>query len=149
MSRSRLLVRSHWMAGLLALAVLTPELGRPAVRKTGIIEGYIRDQAGTGISGAQVRIENSPLGAVADSTGFYRLAKVPVGVVDLSAQFVGYIPVKVTGLKVLSKRITVQDFVLEQQAVDIGEISVMTATNALAPRDAVTTRQGTRPGEAA
>src|SRR5262249_3258413 len=34
-----------------------------------------------------------------------------------------------------------QDFSLEQQAVDIGEITVVAAANQLVPRDAVTTKQ--------
>jgi hypothetical protein len=108
---------------------------------TGKLEGRVRDQAGAPIAGAQVRIVGTAFGAVADTRGYYFINNVPAGTHDLIGQFVGYKPVQVTGLRVPGGQTVTQDFALEQQAVDIGEIEVTAAVNVLVPRDAVTTKQ--------
>jgi hypothetical protein len=124
---------------MLALALVLPPA--PTVTGKGRIEGHVTDQSGSPVGGAQVRIDSTSLGAVADSKGYYLISKVPEGMVDLTVAFVGYRPVRVTGLKVHAGWTVKQDFVLEQQSVDIGEIAVTAAENALTPRDAVTTAQ--------
>ena len=111
-----------------------------AAQSTGKLEGRIRDQAGAPVAGAQVRVEGSAYGAVADNRGYYFINGLPAGSIDLVAAFVGYRPVRVTGLRILAGQTITQDFSLEQQAVDIGELEV-TAENPLVPRDAVTTKQ--------
>jgi len=128
-----------WIA-LAAVALLAGAKSLQA-QATGKLEGRIRDQAGAPIASAQVRIEGTAFGAVADSRGYYFLNNVPAGSVDVTAQFVGYKPVRITGLRISAGQTVTQDFALEQQAVDIGEIEVTAAVNALVPRDAVTTKQ--------
>ena len=130
---------ARWIA--LAAVALVVGAGTLHAQATGKLEGRIRDQAGAPVPGAQVRIEGTAFGAVANNQGYYFLNNVPAGSVDLTATFVGYKPVRVTGLRVLSGQTVTQDFALEQQAVDIGEIEVTAAVNALVPRDAVTTKQ--------
>ncbi len=122
----------------MALLLVAPRHG--AAQSTGKLEGRIRDQAGAPVAGAQIRVEGSAYGAVADSRGYYFINGLPAGTVDVVSTFVGYRPVKVTGLRILAGQTITQDFQLEQQAVDIGELEV-TAENPLVPRDAVTTKQ--------
>jgi len=121
-----------------ALAVFAA--GAAEAQSGGKLEGRIRDQAGAPIAGAQVRVDGTAFGAVSDSRGYYFINSVPVGNVDLIAAFVGYRPVRVTSLRILAGQTITQDFSLEQQAVDIGELEVV-ADNPLVPRDAVTTKQ--------
>ncbi len=127
----------------LALAAVALVVGAVALhaQATGKLEGRIRDQAGAPIPSAQVRIDGTAFGAVADNRGYWFINNVPAGLVDLTASFVGFKPVRVTGLRVSAGQTITQDFALEAQAVDIGEISVTSAVNQLVPRDAVTTKQ--------
>jgi outer membrane receptor for ferrienterochelin and colicin len=130
---------ARWIAvAAVALFVSATTLHAQA---TGKLEGRVRDQAGAPIAGAQVRIEGTAFGAVADARGYYFINNVPAGSIDLIGQFVGYKPVRVTGLRILSGQTITQDFALEQTAVELTEISVQAAVNALVPRDAVTTKQ--------
>ena len=131
--------RARWVA--LAAVALIVSAGSLHAQSTGKLEGRIRDQAGAPIAGAQVRIDGTAFGAVANSQGYWFLNNVPAGSVDLTSTFVGYKPVRVTGLRVLAGQTITQDFALEQAVVDIGDIEVIGATNALVPRDEVTTKQ--------
>ena len=130
-------------ARVAVLAAVALFVGATALlaQATGKLEGRIRDQAGAPIAGAQVRVEGTAFAAVADARGYYFINNIPSGAVDLIGQFVGYKPVRVTGLRILAGQTITQDFALEQQAVDIGEIEVTAAQNALVPRDEVTTKQ--------
>ena len=81
----------------LAIALLLTGAGALAAQSTGKLEGRIRDQAGAPIASAQVRVEGTAFGAVADSRGYYFINNVPAGSIDVTAQFVGYKPVRMTG----------------------------------------------------
>ena len=125
----------------LAAVVLLVSATALSAQATGKLEGRIRDQAGAPIAGAQVRIEGTAYGAVADARGYYFINNIPAGTVDLLAQFVGYKPVRTTGLVILAGQTITQDFSLEQQPVELGEIEVQAAQNVLVPRDATATKQ--------
>jgi hypothetical protein len=125
----------------LVVGALLAGSGVLQAQATGKLEGRIRDPTGAPIASAQVRIEGTAFGAVADSRGYYFINNTPAGSIDVIARFVGFRPVRTTGLRVLAGQTVTQDFALEQQAVDIGEIEVTAAVNALVPRDAVTTKQ--------
>src|SRR5574338_506142 len=131
---------ARWIA--FAAVALLAGVGSLSAHSTGKLEGPIRDQAGAAIASAQLRIEGTAFGAVADSRGYYFINNVPAGSIDVVAQFVGYKPVKVTGVRMTAGQTITQDFALEQQAVDIGEIEVTAAVNALVPREAVTNIDG-------
>jgi hypothetical protein len=128
------------LASFVGLALLLAAPSGAAAQSTGKLEGRIRDQAGAPIAGAQVRVEGSAYGAVADSRGYYFINGLPAGTIDVTSTFVGYRPVKVNGVRIQAGQTITQDFQLEQQAVDIGVLEV-TAENPLVPRDAVTTKQ--------
>ncbi len=137
--------RHHWFTGFLAAACLvvapSPAPPSPGIAGGGTITGHVLDQAGAPIQAAQIRIDGTAFGAVADSSGAYRIANVPTGTMDLTASFVGFKPIRAVGLRLRNGATVVQDFTLEAQAIDIGEIAVTSAVNSLVPRDAVTTRQ--------
>lgn len=135
--------RSRWFTGIAAAVCLAvaplPLLDNPAPKKWGTIVGHITDEAGAPIPSAQVRIDGTALGAVADGRGEYRIVRVPKGSYDLTATFVGFKLVRIVGLQVRAGRTVTQDITLAAQAVDIGDIEVVAAVNA--SRDAVVTKQ--------
>ena len=132
------------VARQVALAAAALIVGASALHAQGAgkLEGRIRDQAGAPIAQAQVRVEGTAFGAVADNQGYYFINNVPSGVVDVVARFVGYKPVRVTGLRISSGQTITQDFTLEQTPVELEDITTVAAINLLVPRDAVTTKQG-------
>src|SRR6185295_2735622 len=70
----------HWtMASLLGLALCVTAPRGAAAQSTGKLEGRIRDQAGAPVAGAQIRVEGSAYGAVADSRGYYFINGLPAG----------------------------------------------------------------------
>jgi len=133
-------IRTLRVLALVAGALLAGS-GVPQAQATGKLEGRIRNQAGAPIASAQVRIEGTAFWAVAESRGYYFINNIPAGSIGVIARFVGFRPVGTTGLRILAGQTVTQDFALESLAVDIGEIEVMAAVNALVPRDAVTTKQ--------
>ena len=130
---------ARWIA--CAAVALTLGAGALLAQSTGKIEGRVRDQAGAPIASAQVRINGTAFGAVANAQGYYFINNVPSGVYELVGTFVGYKPVGVAGLRVAAGQTITQDFTLEQTPIEITEITVVGAQNALVPRDQVTTKQ--------
>ncbi len=128
------------VVGLGAIALLMSATPLHA-QATGKLDGRIRDQSGAPIPGAQVHVEGTTAIAVADLRGYYFINNVQPGPVDLLVRFIGYAPVRLTALRILAGQTITQDFALEQQAVDIGEIEVVSAFNVLVPRDEVTSKQ--------
>jgi hypothetical protein len=126
----------------LAAAALFVGAASLHAQAAGKLEGRIRDQAGAPIAQAQVRIEGTAFGAVADNQGYYFINNVPAGVIDVVARFVGYKPVRVAGLRITAGQTITQDFTLEQTPVELEDITTVAAVNLLVPRDAVTTKQG-------
>ncbi|MDH4347681.1 MAG: TonB-dependent receptor, partial [Gemmatimonadota bacterium] len=126
----------------LAAAALLVGAGSLHAQAAGKLEGRIRDQAGAPIAQAQVRVEGTAFGAVADNQGYYFINNVPAGIIDVVARFVGYKPVRVSGLRITAGQTITQDFTLEQTPVELEDITTVAAVNPLVPRDQVTTKQG-------
>jgi outer membrane receptor for ferrienterochelin and colicin len=108
---------------------------------TGKIEGRVRDQAGAPIANAQVFIVGTAFNALTNPQGYYFINNVTVGTVSVRAAFIGYKSTQVEGVKVLAGQTITVDVQLEQTAVQIQEITVVTQTQPLVPRDEVTTKQ--------
>src|SRR5215207_6826097 len=108
---------------------------------TGKIEGRVRDQAGAPIANAQVFIVGSAFNALTNPQGYYFINNVPASTVSVRAAFIGYKSTQVDGVKVLAGQTGTVDVHLEQTAVEIDEITVVTNTQPLVPRDEVTTKQ--------
>ena len=69
---------------------------------------------------------------------------VPAGTVAVRAAFIGYKSTQVEGVKVLAGQTITVDIQLEQTAVQIQEITVVTQTQPLVPRDEVTSQAADR-----
>jgi len=108
---------------------------------TGKIEGRVRDQAGAPIANAQVFIVSSAFNALTNPQGYYFINNVPSGTYNVRAAFIGYKSTQVDGVKVLAGQTITVDIQLEQTAVQIQEITVVTQTQPLVPRDEVTSKQ--------
>ena len=83
-------------------------------------------------------IEGTALTATADPRGYYFINNVPAGTYALRVQYVGYKPVRYEGVRILSGQTITQDVKLEATAVEIQELTVVAADQALVPRDKVT-----------
>jgi hypothetical protein len=108
---------------------------------TGKIEGRVRDQAGAPIANAQVFIVGSAFNALTNPQGYYFINNVPAGTYNVRAAFIGYKSTQVDGVKMLAGQTITTDVQLEQTAVQIQEITVVTQTQPLVPRDEVTSKQ--------
>jgi carboxypeptidase family protein/TonB-dependent receptor-like protein len=108
---------------------------------TGKIEGRVRDQAGAPIANAQVFLVGTAFNALTNPQGYYFINNVPAGTYSVRAAFIGYKSTQVDGVKVLAGQTITVDIQLEQTAVQIQEITVVTQTQPLVPRDEVSTKQ--------
>ena len=79
--------------------------------------------------------------ALTNPQGYYFLNNVPARTVSVRAAFIGYKSTQVEGVKVLAGQTITVDVQLEQTAVQLTEITVVTQTQPLVPRDEVTTKQ--------
>jgi hypothetical protein len=131
-------------ARIIALAAVTLCTGATALLgqgSTGKIEGRVRDQAGAPIANAQVIIVGTAFNAQTNPQGYYFVNNVPAGTISVRAAFIGYKSTQVDGVKVLAGQTGTVDIQLEQTAVEIQEITVVTQTQPLVPRDEVTSKQ--------
>jgi carboxypeptidase family protein/TonB-dependent receptor-like protein len=123
------------------LLVLAAGWGPLAAQQvTGKIEGTVSDPAGAPVAGAQVLILGSSFGAVTNDKGYYFINNVPVGTHTLRAQFIGFTPAEVRGVRVQGGQTATQDIKMESSAVQLGTINVTAAENPIVPRDQVTSK---------
>src|SRR6476619_6336934 len=108
---------------------------------TGKIEGRVRDQAGAPIANAQVVIVGTAFNSLTNPQGYYFMNNVPAGTISVRAAFIGYKTTQVDGVRVLADQTGTVDVQLEQTAVEIQEITVVTQQQPLVPRDEVTSKQ--------
>jgi hypothetical protein len=130
---TRSLVLTAVVLGLSATAL--------TAQATGKIEGRIRDTAGQPVANARVIVVGSAYSATANAQGYYFINSVPAGSYDMRASFIGYKQVEQQGFRVLSGQTVTLDFTLEATTVELQEITVTAADNALVPRDQVTSKQ--------
>jgi outer membrane receptor for ferrienterochelin and colicin len=132
------------VARVIAYAAVALGLGAGSLlaqASTGKIEGRVRDQAGAPIANAQVFVVGTAFNALTNPQGYYFINNVPAGPVAVRSNFIGYKSTQVEGVKVLAGQTITVDVQLEQTAVQIQEITVVTETQPLVPRDEVTTKQ--------
>jgi len=132
------------VARVIAYAAVALGLGAGtllAQGSTGKIEGRVRDQAGAPIAQAQVYVVGTAFNALTNPQGYYFINNVPASTVAVRAAFIGYKATQVEGVKVLAGQTITVDVQLEQTATQIQEITVVTQTQPLVPRDEVTSKQ--------
>ena len=128
----------------LALAAVGLALGAGTLLgqgSTGKIEGRVRDQAGAPIANAQVFVVGTAFNALTNPQGYYFINNIPASTISVRSAFIGYKSTQVDGVKVLAGQTGTVDIQLEQTAVEIQEITVVSQTQPLVPRDEVTTKQ--------
>ena len=114
------------------LTVLTGVLIAPrplAVVETGRISGHIRDAlSGNPVVGAQVVVVGTSLATMTNDSGYYVVRQVPIGTYQLTARFIGYAPLTVSGVRVTANAVVTQDFKLQPSRVTLDAV---TATGVL------------------
>jgi hypothetical protein len=135
---------SRWHVARLAAAVGVALLfgaGHLAAQGTsGKIEGTVRDQAGAPIAGAQVLIVGSAFSSTSNEQGYYFINNVPVGVMTVRAQYIGYAPAEVRSVRVFAGQTMTVNLALEQRAIEVGGITVSVEQNPIVPRDQVASK---------
>jgi hypothetical protein len=131
------------LARTVALAAVAVGVSATALvaQATGKLEGRIFDQNDQPVANARVVVVGTAFTATANPQGYWFINSVPAGSYDLRVSYVGYRPKETRGVRVLSGQTVTQDIVLEQTAVEIQEITVVAADDALVPRDQVTSKQ--------
>ena len=101
---------------------------------TGKISGKIVDSnSGEALIGANIIIEELSIGASSDEDGNYFLLNIPPGTYDVSASYIGYSQIELTGVTVNVGKTTILDFSLNVSAVE-GEIVSVSAERAIIQR---------------
>ena len=122
----------------IALALVSSPLA--AQQTSGKIEGTVTDQANVPIANAQVFVVGTSFGAVTNDKGYYFINNVPVGTYTVRAQFIGYAPAEVRGIRVQGGQTATMDVKMQSSAVVLTGITVTAAANPLVPRDQVASK---------
>lgn len=124
------MIRSTFrFTALVALvAVAAPGARSLSAQQTGTIVGHVLDAStARALSGAQVFVNDGVAGALSDLDGRFVIARVPVGLVSVTAQMIGYGTKTVTEVSVSAGQVVPLDITLTESAVELDEI-VITAT---------------------
>ena len=102
---------------------------------TGKIAGLILDaQSSEPITGANIIIVDTPMGAASDAKGNYFIINVPSGTYTVRAQIIGYKGYVVENVRVSVDLTTTLDFSMESTVIE-GEVVVVTAERPLIKAD--------------
>ena len=93
-------------------------------RESGTISGAVTDSAGNPVSGAQVGITGTALGATSNATGRYTIANVPVGTHVLRVRMIGFGGQERTVTVAAGQSVTA-DFALGRAAVQLEQVVVV------------------------
>jgi len=128
------------LGALTAIALVSAVAPSAAQSSTGKIQGTVSNQAGESVAKAQVIVVGTAFGAVTDDKGYYFINNVPPGTYTMRAQFIGYAPTDVPGVRVLGGQTLTQNFPMKPSAVVVGGINVVAAANPIVPRDETSTK---------
>jgi hypothetical protein len=131
-------------ARAIALTAVVTGFGASALAAqgaTGKLEGRVFDQNQQPVANAQIVIEGTSFATTANPQGYYFFNGVPAGVYSVRFAYIGYKAVRVEGLRIVSGQTITLDRTLEATNVELQEITVVGAENALVPRDQVATKQ--------
>jgi len=128
------------LGALTVLALVSAVAPSAAQSSTGKIQGTVTNQAGEAVAKAQVIVAGTAFGAVTDDKGYYFINNVPPGTYTLRAQFIGYAPTDLTGVRVLGGQTLTENFPMKPSAVVVGGINVVAAANPIVPRDETSTK---------
>ena len=80
------------------------------------------------LSNAQVFVVGTAFNALTNPQGYYFINNVPASTISVRSAFIGYKSTQVDGVKVLAGQTGTVDIQLEQTAVEIQEITVVSQT---------------------
>ena len=123
-----------------AIALVIASSPLSAQQTTGKVEGSVTDQAGVAIANAQVFVVGTSFGAVSNDKGYYFINNVPVGTYTVRAQFIGYAPAEVRGVRVMGGNTITVDVKMQSSAVVLTGVTVTAAANPIVPRDEVASK---------
>lgn len=129
--------RARWVLAAVAVSLWAPGLW--AQGTAGKVEGTVVDAAGQPVTGAQVTVLGTSLGAVTDQKGYFFINHVPAGTHTLRAQFIGLQPAEMRNKRMLAGQTLTVNFSLSA-AVAIGGINVVVEQTPIVPRDQVTSK---------
>ncbi len=111
-----------------AVVLISSALSLSAQVGTGTLQGVIKDKSSSEpLPFVSVVVESRGTRVAAgqsDFDGNYKISPIEPGTYDVTASFVGYQPLKITGVVVNSNKITFQDFNLSG-GVELGEVEVI------------------------
>jgi len=117
------------LAGAALVAALGPRL--LAAQTTGAIGGRVKDAStGAALHGAQVSVDRR-LAAVTDSTGTYLVRGVRTGFHQVAVRYIGFAAAERDSVRVTVDGITLLDFSLQPQAVQLGAVMVEAVPDAV------------------
>src|SRR5919112_4609941 len=90
---------------------------------TGSVAGRVTNQQGAPLTGVQVFIDGTALGAVTRDSGQYVISRVPAGSRTLRVRLVGYRPQTIS-IDVAADQRTTQDFTLVQDPLNLEAVGV-------------------------
>lgn len=105
----------------------------------GKLRGLVTDkESGEPLIGANVVVDGTSLGAASDVNGEFVILSVPPGIYTLKASYIGYAPVTISNVRILSNITTTQDIQMSSTAVQASEV-VITAERPLIQRNTTNT----------
>lgn len=120
MPNSRALSRLLFAAALLAVA---PPL---SAQTPGSIRGIATDAlTGAPVAEVQITVSGSDVSAVTDAQGAYFIAEVPPGLVKVSAQIIGYVPITTPYYSIKPDATTEVDFRLAPLSIELDPVEVV------------------------
>jgi hypothetical protein len=120
------------LCGMLVLSI--GALPLRAQSATGKVQGTVLDPTGQPVANAQVSVLGTGFNVLTDASGYYFFNHVPAGTYNLRAQFIGYQPAEVQGVRVLADQTLTVNFGLSG-AVTLEAIVVTAAETPIVPRD--------------
>lgn len=121
------------LTALTAFAMVTVGVTDVAAQGTGTVTGMVRDALSRApLPGAQVSVEGTGIGGLANNVGRFLFLNVPAGEHTIQAQLIGYRTVSLT-VSVTADQTTAVDFDLRQEALALEGV-VVTGTAGTARR---------------
>ncbi|MDE2698087.1 MAG: carboxypeptidase-like regulatory domain-containing protein, partial [Gemmatimonadota bacterium] len=114
-----------------ALCVFYPSDGMAAT--TGKVTGVVKDAQGEALPGVNVVVKGTRRGAVTDTDGYFLILAVDPGVHEVEASLVGYRTETIQNVLVQVELTTTVNIVLQEAAVELGELVVIAERPAVEP----------------
>ncbi len=112
--------------GLLLFVALVVMIAATAMAQTGTISGTVKSKTGEGLSGANVAITGTTMGASTDANGNYTIPNAPAGNYRVRVSFIGYEEI-LQNVTVVAGQVTTLNFELSEGGL-IGDPIVVSAS---------------------